>query len=133
MGSPVNLVLGNGDKHLKQSRLQDFSVSLTEACKAPSGKHLQTPCTKFTGDPIWGFSRTFGAVGVASTVPTSRFHQAAYSTRALNRSSFPRPYICLLTSFSRCTCPSTCPWLHSYSSAARTAWKSEVIPLAKLR
>lgn len=50
-GSPVNLVLGNGDKGLKQSRLQDFSVSLIEACKAPDEKHLQTPSTKFTGEP----------------------------------------------------------------------------------
>jgi hypothetical protein len=50
-GSSVNLVLGNGDKRLKQSRLQDFSVSLTEVCKAPDKKHLQTPCTKCAEDP----------------------------------------------------------------------------------
>ena len=51
MGSPANLVLGNGHKRLKQSRLQDFWVSLTEARKASAEKHLQAPCTKCAEEP----------------------------------------------------------------------------------
>ena len=64
------------------------------ACDSPQG--LITPISN-------GVSRTFGAIGAVFTELTSYFHQAAYSTRARNRSSFPRPYICRLINFSRCT------------------------------
>jgi hypothetical protein len=50
-GSPVNLVLGNGDKHLRQHSLQDFPVSLTETRKAAIKKHLRASSTKFEDDP----------------------------------------------------------------------------------
>jgi len=44
-----------------------------------------------------------------------------HMTRFRSKSKFARPYICRLMNLRRLTCPSTCPLLHSFSNAARTA------------
>ena len=51
-------------------------------------------------------------------------------TRACRRSSFPRPYICRLTSLSLQICPSVWPLDHPDEIAALTAAMSFVTPFA---
>jgi hypothetical protein len=45
----------------------------------------------------------------------------AYSTRCLNKSNFPRPYIERLMNLSLFTRPSVCPWLYGRIIPATTA------------
>ena len=69
--------------------------------------------TEFGFDPLSRFFRESDELSSGyRQVAGVRFQAAeAYSTRCLNRSNFPRPYIERLMSLSLFTLPSVCPWL----------------------
>ena len=74
--------------------------------------HIQEEEVESDNEKKIRFSRKFD--DTRPNIEVITLPQAACSTRAFRRSSFPRPYIIRLISFSRCSCPSVWPLLHSY-------------------
>ena len=107
-------------------------------CIDPTPATFSCPCPQRSRALGKWFSlkrwETIAAPPKGLTTPSSRHltaGQAAAKTRRRSKSSLARPYPWRLSNFTRWTCPSTGPLDPDSRSAASTALRSAIIPLAR--